>query len=75
MTEDELESDFLAIFRSLDPANRERVERILAGVLAGRVTLTAGEIEALRAGEVAALADALPADRLEDWRPRLVEPH
>jgi hypothetical protein len=74
VTEDELERDFLAIFRSLDPANRERVERILAGVLAGRVTLTAGEIEALRAGEVAALADALPADRLEDW-PRLVEPH
>lgn len=74
MTEDELGRDFLALLRSLDPVNRERVERILAGVLAGRVTLRAEEIEGLRAGEVAALADALPADRLEDW-PRLVGPH
>lgn len=74
MIEDELERDFLALLRSLDPVNRERVERILAGVLAGRVTLTAEEIEGLRAGEVAALADALPADRLEDW-PGLAGPH
>ena len=74
MIEDELERDFLTLLRSLDPVNRERVERILAGVLAGRVTLTAEEVEGLRAGEVAALADALPADQLKDW-PGLVGPH
>ena len=67
MTESELERDFLALVRLLDLVNRERVERLLAGVLSGRVTLTAEEVAGIRAGYVAALADSLPPDPVGEW--------
>lgn len=67
MTEPSLEADFLTLVRSLDVVDRERVERLLAGVLSGRITLTSEDVEGLRPGDVMALADVLPAERTKDW--------
>lgn len=67
MTEPGLEAEFLALIRSLDGVDRKRAERILAGVLSGGLTLTSEEVQGLRAGDVMALADALPPDAPVDW--------
>lgn len=67
MTESALEAEFLALIRSLGGEDKKRVERLLAGVLAGRITLTSEEVVGLRAGDVMALADALPPDAIGDW--------
>lgn len=68
MTAPQVEAaEFLALLRSLSEADRMRVERLLTGVLSGRVTLTHEEALRLRAGDVMALADTLPADRVTDW--------
>lgn len=60
-------AEFIELLRSLDECDRVRAERLIAGVLSGRVTLTAEEVSRLRAGDVMALADVLPAERAEDW--------
>jgi hypothetical protein len=67
VTAPELEAEFLQLLRSLDATDRVRVERLVSGVLSGRVTLTLEEISRIRAGDVIALADALPAERVRDW--------
>lgn len=69
MSEPDLdESEFLALIRSLEGADIGRAERLLAGVLSGRITLTLDEASRLRPGDVVALADALPADAPKDWQ-------
>lgn len=60
-------AEFIELLRSLDECDRVRAERLMAGVLSGRVTLTAEEVSRLRAGDVMALADVLPAERVDDW--------
>lgn len=67
MTRDALERELLAIWREADATTRERVRRLLAGLLAGRVTLTPEEVRRLSKADVEALADCLPPARLANW--------
>lgn len=67
MTGDPLERRFLAIWRQADAPTRERLRRLLAGFLAGRVTLTPEEARWLSPADAAALADCLPPDPLSAW--------
>ena len=68
MTLDTLERQLLAIWREADATTRARIRRLLAGLLAGRVTLTPEEARRLSPADAAALADCLPPDPLAAWR-------
>lgn len=67
MTGDDLERRFLVAWREADRADQDRLKRLLAGILAGRVTLNVRQAREAAPEEVAALADALPADGLAEW--------
>jgi hypothetical protein len=67
VTGSEVEAEFLELLRSLNTTDRARAERLLSGVLSGRVTLTPGGVSRLKAGDIMALADALPAKHVRDW--------
>lgn len=67
MTLDTLERQLLAIWREADATTRGRLRRLLAGLIAGRVTLTPEEVRRLSKADVEALADCLAPDRLADW--------
>lgn len=62
-----LEQEFLCLWRDADRATRDRIRRLVAGVLAGRITLTLDEVRRLTPAHLEALADALPDDALADW--------
>lgn len=70
MTRDALERQLLAIWREADATTRARIRRLLAGLLAGRVTLTPEEVRRLSKADAEALADCLPQDPLATWLSR-----
>lgn len=60
MTGSDLDRELLVLWRKAGAADRARIQRLLAGMLSGRVTLAAGEARYLSRAEVVALADCLP---------------
>ena len=66
----ELEKIFLACWREADRVGRERIERLLSGLLANRITLTASEARRITSADVEALVDSLPHDLPSDWLER-----
>jgi hypothetical protein len=56
----------LLLWRGADQTGRERLRRLVAGVLAGRITLSLEEAQMAAPADVEAIADALPGDSLSD---------
>ena len=67
MSPAELDRRFVALWRTADRVGKERIQRLLAGVLGGKVTLSIDEASAATKAEIAALADALPLDSPAEW--------
>lgn len=62
MTGSDLDRELLAIWRRAGAKDRARIQRLLVGILSGRVNLAVGEARYLSRAEVAALADCLPEE-------------
>lgn len=62
-----LEGRFLALWRAADDIGRQRLERLVSAMLAGRVTLTLDEVCRLSTTDVEEFADVLPCDSPSDW--------
>jgi hypothetical protein len=67
LSAENLDGRLLSLWRDSDNAGRERIRKLLTGVLAERVTLTRDEVRYLTPMDAEVLADALPDDALGDW--------
>jgi hypothetical protein len=63
----ESERRLLLLWRSADQTGRERLRRLVAGALAGRITLSLEEAQMAAPADAEAIADSLPGDLLSDW--------
>ena len=57
-----MDRELLMLWRKAGAKDRARIQRLLAGILSGRVNLAAGEALYLTRAEVTALADCLPEE-------------
>lgn len=67
MDDADLEQMFHTIWLGADFADRRRLQKLLSGVLAGRITMTIEEARQLSRSDVVELADALPDERPSEW--------